>query len=159
MKRTLSDWATFAEIAASIAVVATLLLVVASMRENTNALQANTYQELMRDMNVWRMSYREAGFPVSDERFAEFVNSETQDRLEHLRLSLTELWGVYEAAFFANERGVLGEHEWVRFERMICVEWASAAEYKYWSDSFAGMLPLTNVLTPAFSAYVEDLCQ
>ena len=84
MNRKLSDWASVAEIIASIAVVITLLLVVANMRENTNALQVNTYQELMRDITGFRVSARDAGLSLSAEGFSEVIATGQRDRLERL---------------------------------------------------------------------------
>ena len=160
MNRKLSDLASIAEIAASIAVVVTLLLVVASMRENTNALQANTYQELMRDLNDFRAAARDSGLSLSAEGFSEVLATGELEQRERLGYLMLEIWGVFEAAFFARERGVLGDNEWVRFDRMICFERSWADDYKYWDSApFGAVLPLTDVLTPYFVNYVDNQCQ
>lgn len=160
MKLKLSEWASIAEIAASIAVVVTLLLVVASMRENTNAIQANTYQNFMRDLNDWRASVRMTGGPLTVRQVTEAIESGSTDAFAEIQLVFLQLWGIYEAAFFANERGVLGANEWARFERMICFERNSADTVRFWDERLEDtMLPLSEVLTPTFAEYVDDLCQ
>ena len=64
------------------------------------------------------------------------------------------LWGIYESAYFANERGVLGDPEWERFYVAICRARASAADM--WEPD--GFTPMVELLTPAFSAYIESSC-
>ena len=160
MNQKLSYWASIAEIAASIAVVITLLLVVASMRANTNALQANTYHELMRDVNSYRASARDSGLSMTEEGIAEIFATGQPDQLQRFGYLTIQLWGIYEAAFFARERGILGDNEWIRFERMICLERADGVKYGYWnSERFGLNVPLKDTLTPHFAAYVDDLCQ
>ena len=81
---------------------------------------------------------------------------------QHQELSIFEmtLWGIYEAAFFARERGILGDDEWVRFERMICLERDDGDKYGYWEvERFGLNVPLKDTLTPHFVAYVDDHCQ
>jgi len=160
MNQKLSYWASIAEIAASIAVVITLLLVVASMRANTNALQANTYHELMRDVNSYRASARDSGLSMTEEGIAEIFATGQPDQLQRFGYLTIQLWGIYEAAFFARERGILGDNEWIRFERMICLERADGVKYGYWnSERFGLNVPLKDTLTPHFAAHVDDLCQ
>ena len=160
MNQKLSDWASIAEIAASIAVVITLLLVVSSMRANTNALQANTYQELMRDINSFRASARDSGLSMTEKGIAELFSTAQTDQLQRFGYLTIQLWGIYEAAFFARERGVLGDNEWIRFERMICLEREDGDKYGYWDvERFGLNVPLRDTLTPHFVAYVDDLCQ
>ena len=50
----LQKWALGAEIAGAVAVLIALGFLVFQMRENTNALQAQTYQALMQELNDWR---------------------------------------------------------------------------------------------------------
>ena len=50
----LQKWALGAEIAGAVAVVITLGFLTLQMRENTNAVQAQTYQVLMQELNNFR---------------------------------------------------------------------------------------------------------
>jgi hypothetical protein len=69
-----------------------------------------------------------------------------------------ELWGIYEAAFFANERGVLGADEWSRFEKVICIERRGQLE-DIWDQRHEELLSFKEILTPLFGEYVEENCQ
>ena len=160
MNQKLSDWRSIAEIAASISVVITLLLVVASMRANTSALQAASYVELMRDVNSYRASARDSGLSMTEKGISEMFATNEPDQLQRFGYLINQLWGIYEAAFFARERGILGDDEWVRFERMICLERDDGDKYGYWEvERFGLNVPLKDTLTPHFVAYVDDHCQ
>ena len=155
----LRKWALSAELISAIAVIVTLVFVIIGMKENTNAMQAQTFQELMRDVNNWRSSIRslERDQTMSTLRSEGFDSlSESQQVL--VRLIFLELWGIYEAAFFANERGVLGSDEWARFERMICVQRRGDVEI-HWDREYEGLFSYRNLLTPTFVEYVEAECQ
>ena len=147
-----------AELASALAVVITLLFLVVGMRENTNAIQAQTFQELMRDINSWRGSIRE------DEREGllyklvdQGVDGFDANELVYIRLSFLQLWGIYEAAYFANERGVLGPEEWKRFEFMMCKERNSISDIFFETD-LRDLPAFDQVLTPAFSSFVQQTC-
>lgn len=68
-------------------------------------------------------------------------------------------WGIYESAFFANDRSVMGASEWNRFEASICRAYAS---YGIFWDAEAvvedGFVPMSEVLTPEFFDYVTNTC-
>ena len=51
----LRKWALGAEIVSAIAVIITIGFLAVQMKGNTNALRAQMYQELMRDLNDWRV--------------------------------------------------------------------------------------------------------
>jgi len=154
----LEKWALFAELTSALAVVVTLIFLIVGMRENTNAIQAQSFQELMRDTNRWRSSIREL------ER-DEILFQATESGMENLsdgevamvRQVFNELWGIYESAFFANERGILGPEEWVRFEHAICRELNSVSA-AFFEQEFRGLPSYSETLTPAFSQYVRQLC-
>jgi hypothetical protein len=58
-KDLLKKWTLIAEVASATAVIIKLVFVVIGMKKNTNAIQAQTFQELMRDVNNWRLSIRD----------------------------------------------------------------------------------------------------
>jgi hypothetical protein len=115
--------AKFAEIVASVAVVASLMALVFEMRENTNTLRRTTYESLSTQVGAWRMVqatdpelhriyYKEvsAGEPwqlegAEKERFVEYM---------------TVLWQIYEQAFYANMYGDLERLQWERFRVWTC---------------------------------------
>ena len=105
----------------AVAVIVTIGFLAFQMMDNTNALQAQMFQELMRDTNDWRES---VGDPTTVELRARWRDEgfESLTRLEQLQIRGDDLllWGIYESAYYANERGILGSKEWIRFETAIC---------------------------------------
>lgn len=153
----LRKWALVAEIVSAVAVVITIAFLAFQMRDNTNALQAQTYQELMRDINNWRSAIRDSGY-LSESQLSEIVAEGISDEMGALRITWLELWGIYEAAFFARERGVLGENEWIRFEFMICFSRRGQASQIFWESEYGGLPGYSETLTPAFVDYVARQC-
>jgi hypothetical protein len=155
-KEKLQVWALTAEIISGVAVVATLLFLAFEMRDNTNAAQAQTYQILMQEINGYRKM-------IGEQAMAEVVvkyGAEGWDALnpvEQRQIRSTQLviWGIYESAYFANKRGILGASEWSRFNRLLCdrldnskAQWASGHQ-----------TPIRELHTAEFVEYVEKLCQ
>ncbi len=153
----LRKWALVAEIISAVAVVVTIAFLAFQMRDNTNALQAQTYQELMRDVNNWRSAIRDLGF-LSEGTVSEVLAEGSSEKIGVLRLTWLELWGIYEAAFFAKERGVLGENEWLRFEFMICFARNASVSQFFWDSQYGGLPGYSKTLTPAFVEYVDKQC-
>jgi len=149
-------WALAAEIVSAVAVVVTIAFLAFQMRDNTNAMQAQTYQELMRDINNWRSSIRDAEWVLSGATLAEEIAGGSSAEIGLIRMTFLELWGIYEAAFFAKERGVLGDNEWGRFEFMICFQRNAAAAQAFWEVEYAGVPPIKKALTPAFVEYADE---
>jgi len=155
----LRKWALWAEIMSAVAVVVTIGFLAFQMMANTNALQAQTFQELMRDINDWRSSIRELeGDSTLIRLRKEGIDSLSEGEQGVVRLAYLELWGIYEAAFYANERGVLGPEEWIRFEVSICRSRRGQVDV-YWDWDYEGLSPFNEILTPLFVKYVENLCQ
>ncbi len=82
----------------------------------------------------------------------------SSEDIGRIRITFVELWGIYEAAFFARERGVLGDNEWGRFETMICFQRNAPVEQALWGTEHGGLPPLETLLTPTFIEYVEKEC-
>ena len=152
----LQVWALTAEIISGIAVVATLLFLAFEMSDNTNAAQAQTYQILMQEINGYRKM-------IGDPSMAQVFVKQRDEGWESLnevekrqyRSSNLVIWGIYESAYFANQRGVLGASEWSRFDVRLCglfensqFQWASGHE-----------APIRVLHTAEFVEYVENHCQ
>ena len=60
MNPKLSDWASVAEIASGLVVVVTLLVLIISIRENTDMIRATTYSQSINALNQWRDSISES---------------------------------------------------------------------------------------------------
>ncbi len=152
----LRKWALGAEIISAFAVIVTIAFLALQMMDNTNALQAQMFQELMRDTNEWRAKI--SGPDAVELRFkwrVEGLESLTRNEQLQIRMIDLVLWGIYESAYFANERGVLGSNEWTRFEAAICRNRERDAEF--WD--FEGMTSFSVLLTPQFLEYIEHACE
>ena len=149
----LGRWTQIAEIIASLAVVATLLFLVAEVRQNTQVTRAAAYEKGMEAVNEWRFKL------ASDPELARLYRTYTlegpgQGELEdyRVRILLNVLWSDYETAYFANERGLLGAEEWSRFEVMSCI--AYSRDLEWWH----GESPLRRLLTNEFADWVQGRC-
>ena len=133
----------------------TLAFLVIEMRNSTSATQAQTYQLLMQELNAYRTMMAERDLSVITVKVSE-LGWNSLDAIEKRRLYFTAVinWGLYESAYYANKRGVLGDSEWTRFELAYC---RRRAEQPYlWSPD--GFTPMTDLLTPEFVDYVIELC-
>ena len=154
----LQKWALGAEIIGAVAVVVTLGYLAAEMRSNTRAVQAQTYQSMMQELNDYR-------FLFTNREMAEVMTKwqlEGWDNLTEVEKNMrwaasTTRWGIYESAYFANERGVLGSQEWTRFETAICR--GREVEQNLWRGGGFNPNGMVGLLTPEFVEYVEALCE
>ena len=152
----LQKWTLGAEIAGAAAVVVTLGFLAFQMRENTNAVQAQTYQALMHELNDYRALTVDREQAELEVKFKEQGwQGLTRVEQRQIRSRSNIRWGIYESAYFANERGVLGEREWIRFDVAICR--GLAAEADLWESQ--GVTPMTELLTPEFVDYIESICE
>jgi len=154
-RQRLQDFALIAEVVAAAAVIVTLVFLVLEMRSNTDAIRAQTYTELMTQINDWR------ALTVTDPTLSELTvkrNTEGWEGLSNVEerrvwFGSIVLWGIYESAFYARERGVLGEDEWQRFEITMCRRFRGGVD---WDPP--GGREMALVLTPRFVQYVESAC-
>ncbi len=155
----LQKWALGAEVISAVAVVLTIVFLAAQTMENTNAIQAQTFQELMRDVNDWRMSLAYGNGPPAlgaalDKRRTEGWESLGEDQKLVIRGREVMLWGIYESSYFANQRGVLGDDEWIRFESAMCQRYSRPDFDWDWPEA-----RMRVVLTPKFVEYIADACE
>ena len=157
----LQKWALGAEIAGAVAVVITLGFLTFQMRENTNAVQAQTYQALMRELNDWRTQLSEERLILEQKHTQEGWQNLTIVEQRLIRVRSLILWSIYESAYYANERGVLGEREWIRFDLAICRLFGGRVLDDQQDDLWEpeGFTPMTELLTPDFVAYIESSCE
>ena len=159
----LRKWALGAEIVSAVAIVVTIGFLAIQTMENTNALQAQTYQQLQSELNAYRAIYADsesnltkALINAQDELDSGGMQSLSEDAYWILFNNSTILWGIYESAYFADERGVLGEQEWSRFESAICRRFD--LDGPLWN--FEGRFMSTSLnLTKFFVDYVEGTCK
>ena len=164
MKEKLQEFALIAEVIGGIAVIVTLVFLVVETRENTNAIQAQTYQSLTSELNESRRSERATHILQVTAKLAD-NGMESLTGLEWAELMFwnESKWGVYESAFYAYRRGILGDDEWMRFESAICRN--RRTDIMFWYPERFGTPPsdiqgfnLASNLTPGFTEFVEQLC-
>lgn len=164
MKEKLQEYALIAEVIGGIAVIVTLVFLVMETRENTNAIQAQTYQSLTSELNASRRSERVTHILQLRGKLAN-SGMESLSELEWTELMFwhESKWGVYESAFYAYRRGILGDDEWMRFESAICRN--LRIDIMFWYPERFGTPPsevlgfnLAANLTPGFTEFVDQLC-
>ena len=139
-----------------VAVVASLAFLAFEIRINTESVKAQTYQVLMGQLNEIR------SLPLTSSDLSSAMQKRNSDGWESLSkldqgiLWTREhsIWSIYESAYFAEFRGVLGAEEWTRFEIAIC------RRYKTSRTPFdpSGPQSMAGVLTPKFYEYVLSAC-
>ena len=151
----LRKWALGAEIVSAIAVIITIGFLAVQLKDNTNALQAQMYQDLMRDLNDWRVMVNDpVQLKLPEKHRAEGRDSLSSIERSQLSIPPRTLFDINDSAYFANQRGVLGAGEWARFQSAICRQFSSKADL--WNAE--GMTPMHELLTPEFADYIERTC-
>lgn len=111
-KLELAEWAAMAEILSSVAVLATLIFLVWEIRQNTEAVKANTYQEL----NATVMGFNSVFFanPEVSEFVARTRDADTQlteSEAIRLRAFLSAMYRHADNIYFQYELGTLTERQ------------------------------------------------
>jgi len=153
MNQKLSNWASIAEIVASLAVIITLVVLIIGVRENTEIVRASAYADNLKGLSDWQMGV--LSDPDAMRVWTSFMDSEAEDLVgidrRRLDLILLTQFRTYESAFWAERRGLLGEEEWNRFRRSIC-EFYDRAE-------IAGRTgPILGTTTDQFVQFISDGC-
>lgn len=155
----LQKWALFAEIIGGLAVVVTLVFLIYETRENTNAIQAQTYQSLTAELNRTRETAILSDLnSLQMRRSTEGVGSLTPSEIRKVRFLAQSVWGVYESAYYAQIRGILGEQEWSRFSIAICRNYVGDADIWIATEDNQ-QNGISSNITPVFRSYVEDSCK
>ena len=136
----------------------TLGFLIAEMRANTNAIHDQTYQYLTEQLNGYRTNIVDSGWLEAREKLLaggwENLTRVEQDTLRLLRLNL---YGIYESAYYAEQRGVIGANEWGRLQFAICTNFKRDVERGLWY--IKNVTPIPNLLTPEFAAHIVESCK
>ncbi len=155
-KLNLNQWALIAEVISGVAIVVTLAFLAMEMHGNTNAIRAQTYQTLMQQLNDYRISLTDPEIAAANEKYrTEGWDSLSTEEKQRVRNPVLVNWGIYESAYFANERNVLGSEEWIRFEIAICRRYSLHQDI--WDVE--GYTSMNELLTPSFIEYVIESCK
>jgi len=147
--------ALLAEIIGGLAVVLTLIALIAEVRENTNIVKASAYDRNIDSLNQWRMNIsRSKELSRLYQRYLAGQMEEMTDEEEfRLFLVLNQLWGIYDKSFYANKYGTLGPSEWSRFVVQICMSESQIGNLRsqerrditkaFWTEEFASFVDET----------------
>jgi len=153
MNQQLSDWASIAEIISGVAVVATLIFLVIGINENTNVTRALVYADTLDGLNEFESNINQNA--DLSRIWRAFIDGETTtlEALDRSRLIsiLTTMFRNYEKAYFTSQYDLLGESEWDRFERLICINFGRI-------EPIDMVETVTSILTDDFAAYIAQSC-
>jgi hypothetical protein len=155
----LEKWALIAEVIGSVAIVVTLVVLIAEVRTNTELSRVAAYDAVTRDFDDSRT------LSLTDPEILELFHQFTQgslparqdDSRDALRAGIFVLnvFSGYERAYLSHEAGIFGEAEWSRVERAACQDWGYLEKSGYVSfvsfrltDEYVEHLNAT--CTPAF---------
>ena len=149
MNQKLSDWASIAEILSSIAVVVTLVFLAVGIQDNTNVTRAAVYASSIDSLNEFESTILTD--PELSRIYLAYLGSETAglDPVDANRLTLIVaiLFRTYEKAYYSERYDLIGEEEWGRFERMICINYARA-------ETAGQEETIRNLMTEEFMRYI-----
>lgn len=165
-KTKLQEWALVAEVLGGIAIVITLIFLVLETRATTNAIQTQTYQTLTAELNDIRIEKSKTVNMEAYLAYAQTSFTELSEQQQFRLIVIAEaLWGIYESAYYAQNRGVLGGDEWYRFEAAICRNFKVDKPLWYPETQGPSTLEATALngiarnVTPRFRQYVESTCK
>jgi len=150
-----------AEIIGGAAVTVTLIFLVIETRENTRAVQAQSYLSLTSELNRVRENLLDKDVAII---FANAIQDGAAPEIPADALIFRQIFeaafSIYESAYYARQKGVLDELEWTRFDEAVCRNMSSVAPI--WEhDSSLNVLGqgLRSTLTESFVDYVENHCE
>lgn len=153
MKGKLSDWADIAQVLSGFAVLITLVFLVIEIRDGTNVTRASMYAGFAsgfvnnRTIRVQDPELNRIVLLFTEEG-AELAPEEAQ----RIAPYLSNIFQLYDAAFFSQRYQVIGELEWERFERNICTNYGRAITH-----GLEGAI--SGVVSDEFWLYVTAACE
>ena len=112
----LRRYALVAEIISAAAVVISLIFVAFQVKDNTAAVRASTYDDILSDHIEWRMTV--ASSPELLAAMVKDFNSDTNvsdSERQGQQFALQAVWQIFERAYFARKYETLGDSEWERY--------------------------------------------
>ena len=147
----LEKFALLSEIIGSLAVVATLVVVIVEIRSNTSAVQVTSYQQAIQmliDQNNTIAMDPELSQIVAVGLFGR--DPQSLNARDRVRLSVVteNFFLVFETAFLSREYGQMNEREWQRWPPIICNIYGIAVGIDLWEG-------LRGRFTRGFTQFVE----
>jgi hypothetical protein len=150
-KLSLSEWASIAEILGSVVVVLSLIFIGMELRQNTNAMYTNSWQQVidkMIDLDMAEASDESLGrIMIRGEPKPEALSDE--DRWRFYRVAQARL-GQLEFAYLAKINGTLDEFHWGAMEGYLMHMLCLPGYVEFWENMGS------TVYHPEFYGYVED---
>ena len=148
----LEKWALIAEVVGSIAIVVTLIILIAEVRVATNQSKLDAYEDVTRDFDEWRRDV------LGDERnVAVFLSypavipeAGTEEAVRHRMLQATQ-WSAHERAYYARLSGIIDDERWGRVREANCREYLRIPA----SDVDTVLLRVTD----EFRSFLVDNCE
>jgi hypothetical protein len=155
MKLKLSDWASIAEVVSGIAVVVTLVFLIAGIRANTEVTRASMFQRSTDRIIEWRrdiLNNPEVAdlFQAYWEGNAKNMTPTQENRLTQLVLNQFQ---IYEQAYFTERYGLLGQTEWRRFQVQACTFYPRVRLVPILEET------VSRAMTPEFGDFLKASCQ
>ncbi len=156
MNPKLRDAALIAEVISGVAVVVTLIFLIAQVRDNSSVIRGAAFEGSIDSLNELRLMIAEdhelASLMIDRwgrDLIEEFGRDEAPAYLQRRLMTLVQ-WSNYEKAYYSRNYDLLGTAEWSRFERSICLTASNPASR--WSAD------IKDFLTPEFADYVIEFC-
>jgi hypothetical protein len=146
----LRKYALIAEIVSAVAVVVSLVFVALQIKDNTDAVRAATYDDILSDHIQWRMTI--ASSPELNEAMVkDFTGAAPLTPTEEQARNWVAqaAWQIFERAYFARKYQTLGDSEWERYEAAICRSFS----YRDFESELAPYL------TAEFAEYARECAQ
>ena len=155
MNQKLSDWASIAEIISGVAVVVTLIFLIVGIRENTSITRAAMFDSTLLGLAEFRSHV--INNPEVADLWGAYMNLgyDDLDTTSKIRVSalVTLAFENQQRAYYARQYDVLGESEWSRFGRQICIQYPRVTS----SEALTQYMQV--VLTEEFWNFVVTTCE
>jgi len=150
-------WTLIAESVGTIAIVASLIVLVIQVRDNTQATRTATFDAVTQSTNDWRNDLLDNPelFELYHNYKSGVIPSADQDGIKRAKLlvALVNMFTNYDRAYIAYQDR-LDSDEWNRIRRGLCVD---TAELRSANDDWLRDR-IFRLLTNQFVAYIEANC-
>jgi len=150
-------WTLIAESVGTIAIVASLIVLVIQVRDNTQATRTATFDAVTQSFNDWRTDLLDNPelFELYHNYKSGVIPSADQEGIKHAKLlvALVNMFTNYDRAYIAYQNR-LDSDEWNRIRRGLCVD---TAELRSANDDWLRDR-IFRLLTNRFVEYIEANC-
>jgi len=153
----LEKWTLIVESVGTIAIVASLIVLVLQVRDNTQAMRTGTFDAVTQSINDWRNDLLDNPelFELYHNYKSGVIPSADQEGIKHAKLLvvLVNMFTNYDRAYIAYQNR-LDSDEWNRIRRGLCLD---TVELRSANDEMLRDR-IFRLLTNQFVAYIEANC-